>query len=84
MLRNELVDKFDECFGISTATEEQRKKFFDWVVSAFNDAAQQRAQLKLIEEYLDDRDFPKTNGVDTYSIFGRVAFALDNAAQDSR
>ncbi len=43
MSRDELVDKFDECFGISTATEAQRKKFFDWVM-AQQQSAQQSVQ----------------------------------------
>lgn len=46
MSRDKLVDKFDECFGISTATEAQRKKFFDWVM-AQQQSAQQNAHLTL-------------------------------------
>lgn len=48
MSRDELVDKFDECFGISTATEAQRKKFFDWVMDQ-QQAAQQSVERTLVD-----------------------------------
>jgi hypothetical protein len=39
MTRDQLVGWFDKCFGIETAPEWQRTKFFDWVMDQ-----QQRAQ----------------------------------------
>lgn len=45
--------------------------------------AQAIKDIESINEYLDDRGCPLGNGTDTYTTFGRVAFALDMSAREN-